>query len=369
MEEQTHIWNLITRKLSGEATAEEVSELETYLKSHPEKQYAFGMLSEWWRLKEPAQADERIAARFQKLRQQLQLPEKDDVEELPPLRYGFWPRNKWAVAAVALVLVGCAAFFYFSGGRFSMDPSAAIVSEGVMSQVSTSYGSKSKVVLPDGTLVWLNSGSNLTYNNRKFGKESRAVVLVGEAYFEVAHDADHPFIIHAGKINVKVLGTAFDIKSYPSDPTIQATLIRGAIEVSFANQPKKKVRLKPHQTLTVVNNAMMIAGNRVNKGLAQSKNGYTVNPVTVMPEDSTIVETSWVDNKLAFRSEAFPQLARQMERWYNVNINFTDSQVKQYKFTGIFKNESLEQALKALKITAPFNYRVNGDEVYISSIQ
>src|SRR5699024_2915902 len=143
-------------------------------------------------------------------------------------------------------------------------------------------------------------------------------------------------------INIKVLGTVFNVKSYPDDSQSSATLISGSIEVSFANRPRKKVRLQPHQTLTFFNHSIIVENNiKPNHNKVQSKNGFMIAPAKIMPEDSLIVATSWVEDKLAFRSESFPELARQMERWYNVHINFSDDKVKQYQFTGIFKNESL----------------------------
>src|SRR5439155_8152 len=105
------------------------------------------------------------------------------------------------------------------------------------------------MVLPDGTQVWLNAESRITYSNT-FNKSLREVNLEGEAYFDVTHDAAHPFIVHTSSIAIKVLGTAFTVKSYASDKTIEATLLRGSIEVVKNNDPSApKVILRPHEKL------------------------------------------------------------------------------------------------------------------------
>jgi ferric-dicitrate binding protein FerR (iron transport regulator) len=269
------------------------------------------------------------------------------------------------IAAMVVVLLGSGLLLRY----YRPQPATATADSyagGGTNEITTRYGSKTKVTLPDGTVVWINSGSKLVYNNRSFGLQDREVTLVGEGFFDVAHDAVHPFIIHAGKISVKVLGTSFDIKSYPEDKTVEATLIKGSIEVTITDRPQKKVLLKPHEKLTVFTDDRMITQNLDAIKPDDKQKGYKITPMTFIPSDSTVVETSWVQNKLAFRSEPFSDLAVQMERWYNVHINFSDGKVKQYRFTGIFVNESLDQALKALQITAPFHYRIEKNQVYIS---
>jgi ferric-dicitrate binding protein FerR (iron transport regulator) len=375
MSEEQRIWTLLAKKLAGEATAAEQSDLEGLLRDQPSWQYTYEMLAAYW----PAGGDapphkEVMDRRLDSLRGHIGtknsvLPANEKTEEvvIPPWeeaggKKGAW--KKWLIAAavVALLVTGALLTFHTS---VPLPKSANEYAGSGKSEVTTRYGSKTKVTLPDGTVVWINSGSKLVYNNRDFGVVNREVTLVGEGFFDVAHDALHPFIIHAGKINVTVLGTAFDIKSYPGDKTIETTLIRGSIEVSFTDQPEKTVLLKPHEKLTVFNDERMITQS-LGTVKQDSSKGYKISPMTFIPSDSTVVETSWVQNKLAFRGETFADLAVQMERWYNVNIDFSSSKIKHYRFTGIFVNESLDQALKALQITAPFHYRIEKNEVYIS---
>ena len=106
------------------------------------------------------------------------------------------------------------------------------------------------MLLPDGSTVWLNAGSRLTYDSL-YGTTLREVTLSGEAYFDVVKNPKKPFIIHTGKINIRVLGTVFNVKSYPEEQTIETSLIKGSIEVSFPSQPSKKIILKPNQKLII----------------------------------------------------------------------------------------------------------------------
>lgn len=320
----------------------------------------------------PPDKDEETTRSFSRIRARVEPAEDTETTQEPPGAapwempgYGKHAWRKWLIAAtVTVILVSAGAWALRKQTSAANSPVVSPQMAG-LSEVSTRYGSKSKVTLPDGTMVWLNSGSSFTYDNNHFGERDREVTLSGEGFFKVVHDPGHPFIIHAGKIDIKVLGTSFDVKSYPEDATTEATLIQGSIEVSFSDQPQKTVRLAPSEKLIVFNDDQLVLKN-LSSPKPETKKGYEIAPVTVIPSDSTVVETSWVENKLAFRSETFADLAVQMERWYNVEINFSGSAVKQYRFTGIFTTESLDQALKALQITAPFHYRIEKSEVYIS---
>src|SRR5260221_1009127 len=125
-------------------------------------------------------------------------------------------------------------------------------SEKAISRITTKNGSKTNLLLPDGTRVWLNAGSSITYDS-SYDKMMREVILSGEGYFDVVRNKEKPFIIHAAKINIKVLGTQFNVKSYPTDNTTEASLIHGSIEVTFRDKPNKKIILKPNEKIVVDN--------------------------------------------------------------------------------------------------------------------
>lgn len=263
-----------------------------------------------------------------------------------------------AAAAVAAVVTGSVLFW--KSYHQQQKPKQNIV--------STKNGSRSKIELPDGTQVWLNGGSQLTYNDA-YGKELREIKLSGEAFFDVAKDAEHPFIIHANEIDIKVLGTAFNVRAYPDDKRTEAALIRGLIEVSFKGRPADRLYLKPNEKISVMNGeilrtdlnekALVVTAattsvrNAEEPLIAFSKIAYQ------SPVDSTVLETAWVKNKFIFRNKSFEELAKDMERWYNVSFDCKDSSLLQKHFTGSFYHETITEALEILKLSYPFHYTID----------
>ncbi len=124
-----------------------------------------------------------------------------------------------------------------------------------VNEISTRPGSKSKVELPDGSVVWLNAGSTLTYD-KDFGKENRAVTLIGEGFFDVTKNKEKPFIISTESISIKVLGTVFNVKAYKEDKQTETSLIHGSIEVTIKNRPNDKIILSPSEKLIVENSIL-----------------------------------------------------------------------------------------------------------------
>jgi ferric-dicitrate binding protein FerR (iron transport regulator) len=224
--------------------------------------------------------------------------------------------------------------------------------------------------LPDGTRVWLNSNSKLNFS-RDFNVKDRDVTLEGEAYFEVAKDARLPFVVHASSLDITVLGTSFAVKSYPQDETIEATLLNGSIEVSRKGNPgATRIILKPNEKLVY----SKYVTTHHPTGNPPSVPAYTapapppdvaltVNPIRQDIPDSDKVETGWLYNRLVFDGDHFRQLADKMERWFNVRIRIRDDRLNDYRFSGIFEKETLDEALKELQLTRSFTYKTNGNEI------
>lgn len=239
------------------------------------------------------------------------------------------------------------------------------------SEVSTKTGSRTKIQLPDGSSVWLNGGSKLVYDNIHFGETMREVTLTGEAYFDVVKNKEKPFIIHANKINVRVIGTAFNIKAYPGEKNTEASLIRGSIEVTMKNS-RGKIMMRPNDKLVISNEEITEAAERNDKSNGQKaiveKPGsfITMQHLTMAKDESTILETAWVENKLIFDDESFEEVALKMERWYGVSIRFSDNRLKKQRLTGTFEKESITEALQALQLSTPFfKYKINNQLITI----
>ncbi|MGN6510906.1 MAG: FecR family protein, partial [Chitinophaga sp.] len=221
---------------------------------------------------------------------------------------------------------------------------------GELQQLVTQSGSRSQIKLPDGTTVWLNAGSRLDYPKQFDGKQ-REVTLTGEAFFNVAKDAQHPFIVNTTAFSIRVLGTTFNVRAYPGEENAVTSLVSGAVEVVMDT---KTVRLKPNEKLSVP------TVPAVNSGLAKHEDPA---PVPVIKssltevKDSVIAETAWVENKLAFKSLPLEKVAVLLEQWYGAEIRFRNEDKKQVSLTAVFEKETLTEALEALELTGSFHFK------------
>jgi len=371
------IWDLIAKKLSGEAGAAELKELEDLLREHPDMHYPIQHVADLWHHKSPPDTDaydafDRHAQRMKSVGIDFAADNHAEEDELPGITGDAnAPRRKRRLLAGAGILLVCivAGTWFFRSVPHPETPAPRQLA--YRSEVSTKYGSKTKLVLPDGTQVWLNSGSKLTYD-KTYGATVREVLLTGEAYFDVVKNAARPFVIHAPGFNIKVLGTAFNVRSFPGEKKSETSLIRGSIEVTFSDRPTEKIILKPNEKLVIANentpDKQPVAATiyKKEKDNIPQEPIVAVSHLTYEPSDSTIVETSWMVNKLIFRSEPFEDLAIRLERWYGVHIRFANEDLKKKKFTGAFENETIQQALKALQYSWPFRYSINKQEILLT---
>jgi len=374
-------WLLVSLKLSGEATEEELAALEALLQQHPEMGLQLETLYNLWKGQAPAtysRKEDALDRHLQRLSNHLSEPAlkyesagsaetllspEEPGRALPVYRW-LWPargmaRKAWTTVCVAASLIAFFLFFYPLIPKRTPQPIA-------QNTVSTKPGSKSKVQLPDGTQVWLNADSRITYDE-SFRGPDREVQLCGEAYFDVAKDKDHPFIIHTSSINVKVLGTSLNVRSYQNEKNTEAVLIRGSIEISLRNNPDKKIILQPNEKLVVRNGKAPVI-----TGAAQTGPKEDRGPVMVLgkahfqEKDSVATEVLWVKNKLVFDQETLRDVALKIERWYDVKVIIRDEDLKHTEYSGVFEDESLNQVMEALRLTGSFRYSINKKEITIT---
>lgn len=360
---------LVARKLSGEASLEEIRELEALLRTHPDLHFSIEILTNLWN--QQAQPDEeklesaydRHISRMNNMGMLL-LPSSKEDTDIPFLLHG--SRNNRFVRNIVittsiLVIIAAVFFLYFT----EKTSTKQVEGDTGLAAVTTKFGSRSNMQLPDGSKVWLNSGSTITYD-KKFGNEIREVTLSGEAFFDVVRNPEKPFIIHTQSMDVKVLGTQFNVKSYANDKLSEASLINGSIEIILKRKGSEKILLKPNYKLVVVNESLVKDTTPVFMKKYQPEPEIGVQKLNYSSKDSTIVETSWVENKLTFQDESFEDIAVRMERWYGKKIQFDDPSFKTMRFTGTFVNETMEQAMEALHMTANFNYITRNNTIIIT---
>lgn len=361
------LWELMAKKLSGEASVQEAAELEDLLRQHPEYHYPLQTISDLWFQGGSAPEDtnaayDRHLARMQEAGIDFDNTNQEEYEDPFPQEKPSFFRRPVAWLAILLVLAASGLVYYLNGTFKSSQQELAVVN----SEISTRNGSRSKLMLPDGTQVWLNSGSSITYG-KEYGQSVREVNLVGEAYFDVVKNPEKPFLIHAHNIDIKVLGTAFNVKSYPGEKSTETSLIRGSIEVSIKNRPTEKIILKPREKLVVKDEEGETARKINPAQVARKKDPkIAIGEIRYASIDSTVIETSWMEHRLIFENESLREIARSMERWYNVKILFRDEEVADWRFKADFTQETLDEALRALSISTRFRYKIVKDTVTIS---
>ncbi|MBN2611569.1 MAG: FecR family protein [Bacteroidales bacterium] len=271
----------------------------------------------------------------------------------------------YAAAAILLFLAGSLSYYLLSN-RVKNDNYLTT------NEYIVPYGSRSQLILPDGSKIWLNSGSKLSYNNR-FGHSNRDINLEGEAYFDVAKNANLPFVINASDLNIKVLGTAFNVKAYPDEDYVETTVERGMVQVSEEKETLEKrqnIILSANQKMVYLVDKKSPAENKLNsqtmtKNTEPAKN-TGLKPAIDIDKVYTKIYTSWKDNRWIIEGEELQSLVIKLERRYNVLIIINDEALKKYRFSGILENETLEQVMEAIKLTAPINYKIEQKQVVLS---
>lgn len=344
---------LLSRKLSGEASLDELEKFDAWVRNHPEDQFFIELMQAYWRNPASFPLDEKLSE--ERIQHILNTADTMDGATVGAPQKPFWKtktvKRLLVAASVSLLLVS-AGWLWQKGLTKGPQPN--------MQEIFAARGTKSHLVLPDGSEVWLNSDSRI-YFNKDFNSPTREITLNGEAFFRVTKDTSRPFVVHTSAIDVKVLGTSFNVKAYENDQNIETTLITGSIEVKDRLEPQNaRILLRPKEKLVFIK---PVSGpdrqvESVGKGLVAP--AYEIKALPAGIADSSVGETSWVQNRLVFDGDSFQDLAIKMERWFNVQVVFKNQRVSTYRLRGAFENESLEQALKGLQLIVPFEYRVQG---------
>ena len=314
MKEKIGIDSLIIRYFNGSITNDEIQYLMLWISETPGNKKEFLALKDIW----DASAKPTASAS-----DQLTLFYKNQLTKVQESKLR-WIRYSSAVAAILVVGLVISILLPYQS---SLTPENLQV-------FSVPLGSRSKVMLADGTEVNLNSGSELKYSSA-YSAKNRVVYLTGEGYFHVKSIKVHPFVVKTSDFDVTATGTKFNVCTYPDDNFSSATLAEG------------KIHLKINRSAQVFD---------INPGEKFGLNSKTQKYVCENADIES--ETAWKDGEFIFKKIPFPELAQRLERWYDVKLNYSDSGLKNYAYTGKFKNqETIWQVLDALKLTSPIDYR------------
>ncbi|BEG97933.1 FecR domain-containing protein [Bacteroides sedimenti] len=252
---------------------------------------------------------------------------------------------KGAYLKKAIIAAAILAGVIFAGGN-TLKHMISSMNQSFM--VCTAQGERTKVLLPDGTMVWLNACSQVKYSSSLFSSE-RKVDMEGEAYFEVKKDKHAPFVVNSCGVSTRVLGTKFNIRANKEEEEVVATLLEGSILIKASEPKGQEAKMIPNQQM------------RVNKNTGDMK---------LANVDDSSAAIWWMEGKLHFEKETFANMATTFEKQFNVNIVFMDEKIKQERFTcDLETKDNIYQILSILRLTNKFNYEIKDRKILIYSIK
>ncbi|HEV8283125.1 MAG TPA: FecR domain-containing protein [Chitinophagaceae bacterium] len=351
--QETEILSLIEKYLGRRATSEEETKLLGWYRSYHDSEIEIHLDS----VEELNEIKNRL---LQKLHTRVGEIRSEELEAITPKKFKKRRVVRW-VAAAALVLAGATGYWLVVQKPLGNSRFDNTVTQN--NTVLTMRGFKTKIVLPDGSNVWLNADSKITYDKNFVGAQ-REVSLTGEAFFDVVKDKARAFIVHTQTIDLKVLGTSFNVRAYENEKETETALMHGSIEVTVKNNPGKKIILKPNEKL-IVKNQMPNASQSKEEKISEEDPLIAISQIHYYKNDSSAYETSWIKNRLAFNKEPLEKIALKIERWFNVKVTISDPALKDAKYQAVFENETLEEVMEALRLTGNFHYAIEKGEVII----
>lgn len=311
---------LFEKYLRDEASSEEIEQLFTLIRNDRHIQDIF----EDQLRKSDSAIDVNLQQKiFSNIRQNI--PAENEVHFIQKN----WKKILQWAAILILPIVSALSVYYFTQKQQENNHPTIIIA---------GYGEKAEVVLPDGSKVWINSGSKIIYNNNEFNRKRRPIFLEGEAYFEVTKDKHCPFIVKTESMHVEALGTSFNIRSYSEDQQAFAVLIEGKIKVSVSGQ---------EQILSENQRAIF--------------NKATQTLTTDMVRSGDFVQ--WKSGNLYFDNQSFEDIARTLSRIFNVDIQFASDKLRSIRFSGTLGMSSIRNTLDILSLTSPMRYEMEGTTI------
>ena len=243
------------------------------------------------------------------------------------------------VAAVLFIPILISSLFYITKQISQSRQSGRIA----YTEIYTPLAAKTRFMLPDSTIVWLNSSSKLKFPS-EFSGNRREVFITGEGYFEVKENANAPFIVRTTNMDITALGTAFNVTAYPDDMFVMTTLVNGKVKVDNKSAGTS-VTLNPSEQIVLDINSKKMQVSAVD----------------------TRYYTSWKEGNLIFRNEPLGDVARKLERWFNCTVHIQDDKLRDFRYTGNIEMETLREVLELISITTPIQstYKPETREIWL----
>lgn len=322
---------LISKYLKNDLNREETLTLKSWLEKDPLNRKVFENMVGEWNLSE-----EIIAASRNRVLERIM------AQEVPTPTYQLPARSNWSslmkIAAVLVLGIGLGLIYMFSQTGSIQKP---VVADNVIIEKESQFGQRLTFQLPDGSIVKLNAGSKLTFP-KAFAANKRTVTLTGEAFFEVERDEKKPFIINSGGVDVQVLGTSFNVKSYENE-SVEVAVKTGKVSVA-ERVGDEKVVLTPMQGASYdLNTQELTKLENINENLA----------------------FGWMDQSLVFEEALFDDIIKALERWFDVEFEVKKELDKAKKFTGTYKKPTLKSVMESLAFAYDFKYEMKERKIII----
>jgi ferric-dicitrate binding protein FerR (iron transport regulator) len=326
---------LLVKYLNNACTGAEFDEVAEWIKTEAQREEGRAWSRNYWDLldsKPGLTNDPKYEALLYKIHYEINLQRKDESSKVFTLpKLATWLSR---VAAILFIPLLGVSFYMFSSNHFQLKRFADMAVDSL--EIIAPVGSRTIVQLSDGTEVNLNYGSKIKYP-RTFGN-TREVILSGEGYFDVAHNPDIPFIVKTGKLNVKALGTKFNVQAYSGDDVIETTLVEGKVVIEKTIQDGKTRFVET-----------MIPGQHVT---------YNLDSDIMMSSEGNVDKyVAWKEGKLVFDNESMTEIAEKLGRMFNVEFEIADN-AKDFYYTATFFDDPLYLILDLMTETAPLTYRV-----------
>lgn len=313
--------HLIGKYLTGKESNEELNQLKTWVNKNDDNRKLFSSLGEEKNIADSINEFEVINK---------ELAWKRYVENLDSLslkKILGW----WRFAAVFFFMVGCAGVLAY----LNKETVTPLVTNNTYTTVSTRNGQNSKIILPDSSVVWINSGTKLSYNTN-FAVHDRSIKLTGQAFFQITRNEQMPLTVTCKDLKVKVLGTRFDVSAYPEDRNVSVVLESGSVELQQAKNQSFIETLKPGEKAEFDTERCELSITKVDS--------YN--------------DTSWKDGILIFRNESMDNVFKKLERWYNIDIEVKNPKVNQLIFNATIVNENVGEIFDLIKFTCAISYTI-----------
>lgn len=339
---QEHINDLIVRYLTGDIDERSAAELREWITASKANQDSFAEYQEIWFSSGMAQGlrkyemdkDQAYARFLQAIRSK---EGTSALESTVQDKKGIFLK-RWLQVAAAIVVIMVVSYIAYNQGQYNLSSEFANVT------IKAPMGSRSSTVLPDGTQVWLNAGSELSYS-QGFGINDRKVVLNGEGFFSVKHNAKKPFTVHSSSMKVTVLGTKFNVRDYADDNTAEVALEEGKVALDNLLRHSATKEMKP--------------GDKI---ILDKTTGDMIQDTHTSKSDY-----SWKAGTLVFEGDGIDVIAKKIERSYNIKVYVRNPELQQLKLHATFLpgEQSLREVLNSLKETKKVRYKLYKDKVIL----